>query len=184
MSKQPRTRSELEEQIASGASVDFLFFWGHTPPKDGSVGQECFSQWYPASFDVGGERYATAEHYMMAEKARLFDDEEHREAILLADSPHTAKALGRKVRGFDKVLWKQACVDIVVKGNIAKFGQNSELSEQLLSTGDRILVEAAPRDRIWGIGLGAKNPKALDPAQWRGQNLLGFALMQVRAQLR
>ena len=120
---------------------------------------------------------------MMAEKARLFGDEEYLEEILVAPSPGAAKALGRKVRGFDDARWVEVRSQIVVDGNLAKFGQHQAFHDHLLRTGDNILVEAAPRDRVWGIGLGAKNPKARNPHEWRGLNLLGFALMQVRATL-
>jgi len=72
----------------------------------------------------------------------------------------------------------------VVAGNIAKFGQNQPLREHLLGSDDAILVEAAPRDRIWGIGVSRENPAVHDPLLWRGCNLLGFALVKVRAVLR
>ena len=175
----PYDRSELLTQLGAGAKPRYLFFWGHTA-KNGRVGNACFSQWFPKTFTVDGQSYATAEHFMMAEKARLFSDEEALAQILVAESPGAAKALGRKVRGFDDKVWKAARTEIVVRGNLAKFSQNSELKKHLLKTGKAVLVEAAPRDQIWGIGLGAKNPKASDPALWRGLNLLGFALMQVR----
>jgi ribA/ribD-fused uncharacterized protein len=95
--------------------------------------------------------------------------------ILTAETPKEAKALGRQVRGFDADLWAAKCFDIVVQGNHAKFGQNPPLREFLLSTRGTILVEAAPRDQIWGIGLGADSERARQPAKWRGRNLLGFA---------
>ncbi len=121
---------------------------------------------------------------MMAEKARLFGDPEMLAEIIQAPSPQAAKALGRKVRNFDADVWSAKCFEIVVNGNVQKFRQNSAMQEFLLSTGNAILVEAAPRDQIWGIGLGEHNERARDPAQWRGQNLLGFALVEVRARLR
>jgi ribA/ribD-fused uncharacterized protein len=68
----------------------------------------------------------------------------------------------------------------VIQGNLAKFSQNPLLERFLLETGTRVLVEAAPRDLIWGIGLGQNDPRAQDPATWQGLNLLGFALMEVR----
>lgn len=178
----PSDLDALKTAMATGSQPRFLFFWGHTA-KAGRLGNECFSQWYPHEFEIDGQRYPTAEHYMMAEKARLFGDSEHLEEILVATSPGAAKALGRKVRGFDQARWGEARSEIVVRGNLAKFGQNEALRAHLLKTGDQILVEAAPRDRIWGIGLGAKNPRAENPHEWRGLNLLGFALMQVRATL-
>jgi ribA/ribD-fused uncharacterized protein len=175
---------ELLAALAAGERVKYLFFWGHRPERDGSVGKGCLSQWWPVTFAEGGDTYASAEHYMMAGKARLFGDEEAREKILVAGTPGEAKKLGRLVRGFDEVAWAAARFDLVVAANVAKFSQHPELREYLLNTGDRVLVEASPRDRIWGIGMGASNPAAADPASWRGLNLLGFALTHARERLR
>ena len=169
--------------IENGLQPKYLFFWGHTAGKGGQGGKECLSQWYPAVFVVDGVRYATAEHYMMAEKARLFGDEETRERIVAAAHPSLAKNLGREVQGFTQTTWEQHRFDIVVQGNIAKFGQNPALKTFLLNTGHRILVEASPMDRIWGIGWSENDPQAQNPEQWRGLNLLGFGLMVVRSRL-
>jgi ribA/ribD-fused uncharacterized protein len=127
---------------------------------------------------------ATAEHWMMAEKARLFGDIEAEKAAIEAGHPAQAKRAGRLVRGFDEAVWAAHRFGIVVRGNLAKFGQHAELRAYLLGTDTRILVEASPRDRIWGIGMGASNQHATDPTRWRGANLLGFALMEARALLR
>ena len=169
--------------IRLGYRPKYLFFWGHRPQPNGQIGKSCLSQWWAASFTVAGVDYHSAEHYMMAEKARLFDDDAMLQNILTAGSPGAAKAFGRQVRGFDEQVWQQHRFEIVVAGNLAKFGQNGDLRTYLLTTKNRVLVEASPRDRIWGIGLAESNPKAQNPEQWRGQNLLGFALMVVRAQL-
>lgn len=163
--------------------MDFVFFWGYQVRADGQLGPSCLSQWWPADFTVDGIDYPTAEHYMMAEKARLFGDQEILERILAAPEPSQAKALGRKVSGFASGVWEERRLEIVVRGNLAKFGQNADLQAYLLGTAPRRLVEASPVDRIWGIGLAADDPRALDPAQWQGLNLLGEALMRVRAQL-
>jgi ribA/ribD-fused uncharacterized protein len=72
----------------------------------------------------------------------------------------------------------------VTRGNVAKFGQHEDLRAFLLATDERVLVEASPRDAVWGIGLGASNPDARIPERWRGRNLLGFALMEARSRLR
>lgn len=173
----------LRRRVEAGETFEYVLFWGHTPRSDGSVGKECFSQWYIASFTVDDVTYPSAEHYMMAGKARLFGDDEMLAQIIDAPAPAAAKQLGRQVRNFDDARWKAACFAIVVAGNVAKFGQNPALARVLLDTGDRVLVEAAPRDRIWGIGMGANNPAARDPRAWRGSNLLGFALMEARDQL-
>ena len=157
---------------------ELLLFYGHkvTDP----ITETCFSQWYPCRFEVDGVTYTSAEQYMMAEKAKLFGDDEIRKEILSTSDPRTCKALGRKVKHFDKAVWDKNKESIVKKGNMKKFLQNNELRNFLLSTGDKVLVEASPSDRIWGIGLGKNNPDALDPTKLRGQNLLGFALMNVR----
>ncbi|MBP8000660.1 MAG: NADAR family protein [Chloroflexi bacterium] len=176
-------RNTLITAVTNGLQPKYLFFWGHTPGKAEQVGKECLSQWYPAVFVVDGVRYATAEHYMMAEKAQLFGDEDVREKIIAAAHPSLAKNLGRAVQGFTQTTWEQHRFDIVVQGNIAKFGQNPTLKTFLLNTVTRILVEASPMDRIWGIGWSENDPQAQNPEQWRGLNLLGFALMNVRARL-
>lgn len=175
--------SWLLGKIRSGERPNYLFFWGHTGAHTGVVGKECFSQWYPASFSVDGQMFSTAEHFMMARKARLFGDQEIYERILVAPTPGEAKRLGREVRGFKEQRWKEACLDIVVQGNLAKFEHNSALREFLISTGDRVLVEASPVDKVWGIGLSTDDPRASDPESWDGSNLLGFALMEVRRAL-
>jgi ribA/ribD-fused uncharacterized protein len=167
-----------------GGQVNYLLFWGHRPAKDGSVTKTCFSQWFESSFEIDGIFYPTAEHFMMAEKARLFSDDEALQRILTATSPSAAKAGGREIREFDEIKWVEQRLRIVVAANFAKFSQNSAFREFLLSTGDRVLVEASPVDSIWGIGLAADDPAAELPNSWCGLNLLGFALMQVREQLR
>ncbi|MDW3646614.1 MAG: NADAR family protein [Bacteroidia bacterium] len=179
------SRQWLINQLSDGQSFKFLFFWGHRPTRDGSISQSVFSQWWEGhAFEENGSSYATAEHYMMAGKARLFQDEEILEKILQIESPAEAKKLGRQVRNFDANLWDRHSQDIVVQGNYLKFSQHPELQEFLLNTQNRIIVEASPRDRIWGIGMGKDNPAASYPDQWRGRNYLGFCLMEVRDKLR
>mgnify|MGYP002621576836 FL=1 len=174
----------LIDAVRRGERIRYLMFWGHQPPRGGGVGRGCLSQWWPAEFTVDGVRYRTAEHFMMAAKARLFGDAETEAAIIAAGHPGQAKDLGRQVRGFDEETWRDARFDLVVQGNLAKFGQNPELRDFLLGTGDRVLVEASPVDRVWGIGLAADDERAERPECWRGLNLLGFALMEVRQALR
>jgi ribA/ribD-fused uncharacterized protein len=170
---------DLRARFNAGERLKYVFFWGHQPAKSG-VTATCFSQWYSAPFVVDGERYPTAEHFMMAEKAALFGDGETRAKVLLAASPGAAKALGREVRGFDEARWVENRFSIVVRANSAKFSQNPELGQFLQQTGSRVLVEASPVDRIWGIGLAQDDDKVNDPNAWLGLNLLGFALMHVR----
>lgn len=175
---------ELIAQVTNGTRIKFLHFWGHTPRRDGSLGPSCFSQWWPSPFTVDGVEYATAEHWMMASKARLFGDAEAERAALTAANPALAKKAGRMVRGFDEAAWRRERYGIVLAGSLHKFGQDEALRDYLLATGDRVLVEASPLDRIWGIGLAADAPEAEDPRRWRGLNLLGFALTEARERLR
>jgi len=150
----------------------FVFFWGGWP-----------SQWAKSSFEINGVVYNCCEQYMMAEKARVFGDTEIETEILTKSNPRDQKALGRKVQGFDKDVWNSVCRGIVYRGNLARFEQNDDLQDLLLETSDRVIVEASPRDRIWGIGLGASNPDAENPEKWRGRNWLGIAIQQVRDEL-
>lgn len=180
----PRSVGELCRATAGGKRVKYVHFWGHSPRRDGSLGPSCFSQWWPSPFTVDGVRYATAEHWMMAGKARLFDDPEAEQRAIAAGHPKQAKDAGRRVRGFDEETWQRQRFGLVVEGSVHKFGQDAALREFLLGTNSRVLVEASPMDRIWGIGLAADDERAADPARWRGLNLLGFALMEARQILR
>ncbi len=180
----PRFRpiyKEIKARARNGEQFEFLFFWGHQLSKDGTITKSCLSQWYAAPFAVDGIVYPTAEHWMMAEKARLFGDSAAVDAILAAPDPKVAKALGRKVKNFDGQLWADRCREIVTRGHIEKFRQNEPLRDFLLASSDIVIVESSPYDRIWGIGLKHSDEQALDPTKWRGGNLLGIALMDVRS---
>ncbi|WP_069170428.1 NADAR family protein [Streptomyces griseus] len=177
-------RDALVARTARGEKVKYLPFWGHRPRADGRISESCLSQWWPSPFTVGEITYASAEHWMMAGKARLFGDAEAAERAVAASSPAAAKKVGRLVRGFDEDVWVRERYALVVAGSVHKFGQDPALRAYLAGTGERVLVEASPLDRIWGIGLGRDDPRTADPAAWRGLNLLGFALMEARARLR
>ena len=164
--------------------LEFLFFWGHQPNIDGSLSKSCFSQWWVAPFEVDGILYRTAEHWMMAGKARLFNDHTMANQIIETDTPAEAKKKGRLVTGFDSAIWDKEKYNIVASGNFYKFSKNKELAGFLLNTGDRVLVEASPVDNIWGIGMAANESSVNDPLKWKGENLLGYALMEVRDKLR
>ena len=117
---------------------------------------------------------------MMHQKAVLFNDHEHGQQIMNETNPKRIKSLGRKVQNFDDEIWTAKARDVIYQGNLAKFSQNESLKEELLQTGDAIIAEASPYDRRYGIGLGKSDRRALDPAQWRGKNWLGEAIMKVR----
>lgn len=160
---------EQEEQ------EEFVFFWETTSP---------FSQWHPVGFHINGVYYKTAEHYMMWGKAMLFGDETIAADILHVKHPRDVKALGRKIKNFDSKLWEEQCQNIVYQGNYAKFTQNKEMRLALRATGTAELVESSPNDKIWGIGLAADDPKALNRETWEGTNFLGEVLMSVREKMR
>ncbi len=173
------------EQQKAGKKFEFVFFWeaGKNTKLLENPTKNCLSQWAMCNFEVDGVTYNCAEQYMMAEKARIFGDEEVRAQILATDSPETIKKLGREVKGFDSEVWNQHKFNVVVKGNLAKFSQNPPLMEFLKKTGSAVLVEASPYDKVWGIGMKEGDKDIEDAEKWFGINLLGFALMVVRDQL-
>ena len=145
---------------------------------------DIYSNWHPSRFVLNGREYANAEQYMMAEKARLFGDTEVAEKVMATTDPGRMKALGRQVRGFVEARWVAERDRVMYDACLAKFSQNPALKAKLLATGERLIVEASPLDRIWGIGLAENDPRAEDQSQWQGLNLLGVALMRVRETLR
>lgn len=171
------------EECRDGQKRDVVYFWGHHPAKDGGVGKECFSQWYMADFHVGHIKYSCMEQYMMSKKALLFGDKETNELIMEAGTQGEIKALGRKVKGFDENIWNEFKFLIVLTGNYYKFSQLKKARQCLLGSGNAILAEASPYDTIWGIGMGAEEAGQSDICDWRGSNLLGFALMEVREEI-
>ena len=136
----------LLQAVCDGQEFKYLYFWGHKPKSADSVDKSCFSQWFPAPFRLNEIEYPTAEHYMMAEKARLFGNADLMKAMLDTTDPGKVKALGREVQGFNEAIWREHRFSIVVQGNLAKFSQNHQLERFLVGTGDRVLVEASPYD--------------------------------------
>lgn len=175
----------------------FLFFWKTN---------EVFSQWHPSPFTVGEFTYQNAEHWMMAMKAKIFSDLPTLRTlyegtdidfnnvkylndaifmqILQETNPRNIKAYGRRIQGFNEETWTALREDVVFSGNLYKFSSTEKLKQELLGTDDLILVEAAPNDAIWGIGMDENDPDAVYPEKWKGLNLLGRALMNVRKTLR
>ena len=143
----------------------------------------CFSQWERRDFIVDGTQYNCCEQYMMASKARLFDDKEAERRIMRKTHPSDQKALGRLVRNFDAGKWNDVARDFVYEGNYAKFSQHEDFKQKLLATAGTTLVEASYKDRIWGIGRGEDDPLALSRETWLGTNWLGEVLTKVRDDL-
>lgn len=173
----------LRARCAAGEAFRYLYFWGHTVSKDGRINKACFSQWFESPFELDGAIYRTAEHWMMAAKARLFGDDEALARIIATVDPREAKIIGRTVQHFEPGIWESQCRGLVTAGNLAKFGQNERIRDFLLETADAVIVEASPYDNIWGIGMKEDDPRAVHPDTWAGENLLGFVLMDVREKL-
>ncbi|XP_033117059.1 N-glycosidase YbiA-like isoform X2 [Anneissia japonica] len=161
------------KQLKSNDEKFTLFYTPESP----------FSNFHPAVFELEDVKYSCSEQYMMHQKAVLFEDTEVGEQIIAAVKPGKMKQLGRRVKNFDQNVWNENKRAIVKKGVKAKFSQNSDLKKELLKTQGTTLAEASANDRIWGIGLGLKNPLALDKKNWKGQNLLGYILTEVREEL-
>lgn len=159
-------------------------FWGRKGNDLSKIGPYVFSQWHFSDFEIDGNVYPTAEHFMMSQKALAMDDIETMKKILVASGPDEAKTLGRQVSPWDQAKWDAVKFEAVVVANVAKFGQDRDLRQFLLGTLDTVLVEASPHDKVWGIGLRREDADSKNPNTWRGENLLGFALMEARARLR
>lgn len=179
---------DIINKYDSGEDLEYVFFWGHTN-RSKQVNKTCFSQWYTDSGEFKDKDfiYDSCEHYMMLGKLLAMNggDTSDRmvDRILEAESTEKVKKLGRKIKNFDSSKWDEVKFDVVVEGNFLKFSQDEDLKDFLLSTGDKILVEASPFDPVWGIGLDSKAPNIENPHTWEGENLLGYALMQVRDRL-
>ena len=151
----------------------------HNPNEENAY----LSNWFYSDFCKDGVKYTSMEQYMMHRKALTFGDTEIAGKIMATTDFAEIKALGRQVRGYDERIWSGIRQIVIYEGLLEKFRRNPELKAQLLATGDAVLAECAYGDRIWAIGLGMQDENRLDMTKWRGQNLLGFTLMQVRQKL-
>lgn len=152
----------------------------HNPDE----GNGYLSNWYLSDFVIEDIKFTSMEQYMMYSKAVTFMDSETAERILASDNVGEIKALGRQVKNYNDTIWNGIRQIVVYNGLVAKFEQNAQLRDLLLATEDSILAECAVQDRIWGIGLSMHDENRFDMGKCRGQNLLGFSLMQVREYLR
>lgn len=151
----------------------------HNPDEENGY----LSNWYLSQFSVDEITFSSMEQYMMYKKAVCFQDYDTAGRILETEDVSQIKKLGRKVSNYDENSWNGVRQIVVYRGLLEKFGQNDELKKLLLETGDSVLAECAVKDRIWGIGLSMTDPDRLDRDCWKGQNLLGYALMMVRETL-
>ncbi len=158
--------------------VSIIGFW-HPDEEFG-----CFSNWYPAEFDYAHKHFTSIEQYMMYHKVLMFRQYDLAEQIMQTNNPSECKKLGRtKFPEFDSNVWEKTGKTIVKRGVKAKFRQNDDMLRQLLDTGNALLAECSPYDSKWGIGIGTDNPEWWHAGNWRGRNLLGRILMEVREEL-
>lgn len=159
--------------IAERITESHIFFWGGI-----------FSQWCRCEFQEDGQTFTSAEQYMMYHKAKAFNDFGTMHSVMNTNDPKTQKALGRQIKGYSDEVWAPIRYQTVVQGNYLKFTQDDDLKRMLFGTANKIIVEASPYDKIWGIGLGPHDDRVLNEANWDGQNLLGKAIMEVRDRIR
>ena len=158
----------------SGRETDAVFF--HKPEEPHGH----LSNWYPSPFDLDGIRFSSVEQYVMYRKCMLFGDETSAKAVLATNDTAAQQALGRKASGYIGSVWAGMRQMVAFRGLMAKFSQNEDLKQKLLDTGDAYLVECAGSDKVWACGLRLNDDRRFDAANWTGENILGFALMEVR----
>ena len=173
-----QTAAEMDRLRIGNTETDAIFFY--------RVGDAygAFSNWAPTPFTVDGVSFSTAEQYIMYRKCLTFGDTVTAEKLLSSDSPKEQKALGREAAGYIDSVWAGIRQTVAIRGLYAKFSQDAELKRLLLGTGDAVLVECTSNDRIWACGLDKDDDDRLSADRWKGQNILGFALMEVRNMLR
>ena len=173
-----QTAAEMDRLRIGNSETDAIFFY--------RVGDAygAFSNWAPTPFTVDGVSFSTAEQYIMYRKCLTFGDTVTAEKLLSSDSPKEQKALGREAAGYIDSVWAGIRQTVAIRGLYAKFSQDAELKRLLLGTGDAVLVECTSNDRIWACGLDKDDDDRLSADRWKGQNILGFALMEVRNMLR
>jgi len=164
--------NKIEEKQQFIIKGDYAFFNGG-----------CFSQWWPSNFMIESINFNCCEQYMMFKKAMTFGDVKSAAEIMSEKSPKIMKSIGRRIKNFDNYIWDQIKRDIVYNANYYKFTDNDYLKAILLSTGNKVLVEASPKDTIWGIGLSINDENIEDKKQWRGTNYLGYELTRLKFKL-
>jgi len=172
--------SQLKNAAESKRSDGVVLVWKDT--QDNSY----LSNWAKSPIFLDGATYNCVEQWIMASKARACGDQSVQEQVMQTKNPRKQKGLGRSIdkKAVDRYWKVQQKWNVQLRGCRAKFQQNHKLATSLLQTGQKPIAEASPSDEIFGIGLAPSNPLAQDPANWKGLNLLGKALMQVRNELR
>lgn len=178
------TKNDIICSSPSLESNQVIAFWGHRQSKSGCISKSCFSQWWMSEFYYSSSKFICSEQFMMAMKARIFNDHDNYQLIMQSSDPNEMKSIGRKVANYNQAIWDEMKYDIVFRANYEKFIQNENIKEYLLSTEDKVIIEASPVDKVWGVGLAESDERILKPELWLGENILGFAIMHVRNEIR
>lgn len=173
-----RRKRIVKVQEVSEKLPEILYFFSKEPEN------REFSNFYETVFKLDDIEYKSAEHAFQAIKAKTFGDDEMFGKILKAKSAQSAKSFGKKVKEFKEDVWTGKKEEVMRNILRAKFTQNLELRKKLLDTEDKILANADARDKYWGIGTSASTTIAKDPKKWKGENILGKLLMEIRSELK
>ena len=133
----------------------------------------------PAPFTINKKDYNSSEQMFLSEKCITFGQTAAAQNIMCMDDPGKMVQEAKVCRGYNEK-WDMEQEDIMLTAILGKFTQNEEHEKFLLSTGDKILVEGSPYDSTWGVGLAFNDPAIDNSQNWKGDNLLGKALMTAR----
>lgn len=167
-----------DELVISGQKMNAVYF--HKPNEPYGF----LSNWSPSPFELDGQSFTSVEQYIMYRKCKVFGDEKCASAVLATDDVAAQQAIGRAASGYNEHIWGGMRQMVAFRALMAKFTQNEDLRQQLLQTGDAVLVECASSDRVWACGVRLNDEKRFDASNWKGDNILGFALMEVREKLK
>ena len=177
--RESQTMSMIKEKLkVAGQEVEAFFF--HLPTEPHGF----LSNWYPSPFDFDGIHFSSAEQYIMYQKCVLFGDDTSAKAVLATDNTQEQQTIGRKAKGYVGGVWAGMRQLVAIRGLMAKFSQKEALKQKLLATGDAWLVECANSDKTWACGRSLNDDRRFDAARWDGDNILGFALMEIRKKLK
>lgn len=168
-----------KDQLSIGnRHVDAIFF--HKPEEPYGF----LSNWYFSNIEIDGRSFSSAEQYIMFRKCIILGDDAAAEQVMATNDPAEQQKIARQAKGYNNTVWDGICQVVAMRGLLAKFSQHDDLKKQLLSTGEAYLVECAKSDFRWACGVGLYDDARFDVAKWKGRNILGFALMEVRNQLK
>lgn len=179
--EKPKKKKIIKKVTVAAEPPEIVFFFSGSPELNAD---KEFSNMFEAPMQVDGLTFPTVEHYFQWSKAKMFGDEEAATNIMKTASPKSVKAYGKKVKNFEKDKWEEKKNEIMKIALKAKFSQHPELRNKLQDTGTKLLAEANPRDKYWGIGTSFDTSKAKDPAKWPGKNVVGNMLQELRSELK